>query len=442
MKKIISIVLCLIIVFSLGALTVSASEATDVKACRDKADFADYFYDGYSVDYVRNFVCNFFVNEEDEIFDKETMTHPFNGDVVNQYLSENFVYSDKMFAEIQVALGYNKETNIYHLPFIGGFGGMIYTREYVSYVKNANNTYSLYYQKIDWLDLPQSEYDKLEAANEWPESVVYNGKTYENTADGYLCKNGYLDGGLVHTFDIKNGTARFISTEKYTGNKVPAAPKPSDKEENKENNKEDIKEDNKNNNTDKNTSETDKSTESEPVKPTQTVTQTEGLVLEAVENTFDKDTVVKAEKIEETAEAFEKVSAALKPVAKKFVAYEITAVKNNAKIQPDGTVTATFDIPEDFDTAKTVVFYVSEDGKTEELKTTVDADTRKATATLEHFSTYVVAEKTVEAEVENDKNDDNDNGKSISPWLIVAIVVFVLAAAALAVILVIKFKNK
>ena len=424
MKKITAVLLCLIMVFSLGALTVSAAEKDDVKLARDKADYADYFYGGFCVEYVRNYVCNMFVNEEDEIFNKDTMTHPFNGDVINQFLSENFVLSDAMFSQVQKELGYDANTNIYHLPFIGGFGGMNKPREYVSYVKNNDKTYSLYYQTIDWLELPDSEYKKIEEADEWPSSVKYNGKTYESTADGYFCKNGYKDGGLVHTFDIKNGIARFISTENYTGNKVPVQ-KPADKEENKTDDKTD-----------------NEVTKPEPSKPEQTVTQTEGLVLSAVENTFDKDTVVKAEKIEETSEAYEKVNTVLKSVAKKFVAYEITAVKNNATVQPDGTVTATFDIPKDFDTAKTVVYYVSDDGKTEELKTTVDTKTRKATATLEHFSTYVVAEKTVADSNDIVTNDGEVEKQPISPLLIVALVIFVLAVAALVVIMVIKFKKK
>ncbi len=424
MKKVIAILLTLILLFGVGAFSVSASEATDIKSCRDKADYADYFYDGFCVEYVRNFVCNMFVNEEDEIFNKDTMTHPFNGDVINQFLSENFVLSDTMFTQVQKELGYDADTNIYHLPFIGGFGGMNKPREYVSYIKNKDNTYSLYYQTIDWLELPDSEYKKIEDAGEWPSSVKYNGKTYESTADGYFCKNGYKDGGLVHTFDIKNGTARFISTKKYTGNKVPAQ-KPADKEENKDNNK----------------TETDKDTATETTKPTQTVTQTEGLVLHAVENTFDKDTVVKAEIIAETAETYEKVDTALKEVANKFVAYEITAIKNNTTVQPNGTVTATFDIPADFDTAKTVVYYIADDGKAEELTTTVDTATRKATATLTHFSTYVVAEKTA-VESNNITLDDGDVEKDpISPLIIIAIVIFVLAVAALAVILVVKFKK-
>lgn len=422
MKKIIAILLCLIMVFSVGALTATAAEKDDIKLARDKADYADYFYGGFCVEYVRNFVCNMFVNEEDEIFNKDTMTHPFNGDVINQFLSENFVLSDAMFSQVQKELGYDATTNIYHLPFIGGFGGMNKPREYVSYVKNKDNTYSLYYQTIDWLELPDSEYKKIEEADEWPSSVKYNGKTYESTADGYVCKNGYKDGGLVHTFDIKNGNARFISTKEYAGNKVPAGPKPNDKEENK-------------------VPEKDTTSNTETQKPAQTVTQTDGLVIEAVENTFDKETVVKAEIIEKTAETYGKVTTALKEVANKFVAYEITATKNNVTVQPNGTVTATFDIPADFDATKVTVYYVSNDGKYEELNATVDASAQKVTATLTHFSTYVVAEKTV-AESNDITTDDGDIEKQpISPWLIVAIVIFVLAVAALAVYLVRKIRK-
>ena len=102
--------------------------------------FAVYFFGGLSVDFVQDYVCGFFVNEEDELFDKDTMTHPFNGDVVNKFLSENFALSDSMFTSIKVALGYDASTNIYHLPFIGGFGGFNKPREYVSYEKIRNRS--------------------------------------------------------------------------------------------------------------------------------------------------------------------------------------------------------------------------------------------------------------------------------------------------------------
>ncbi len=426
MKKLIAIFLCLIMVFSVGALSVSAAEKDDVKLAKEKADYADYFFDGFTVGYVVTNVSFFFVNMEDELFDHDTMTQPFNGDTVNKYLNENFVLSGDMLSKVQKELGYDANTNIYHLPFMGGWGGMNRPREYVDYVKNKDKTYSLYYQTIDWLKLPDSEYKKIEAENKWPDSVEYNGKTYNNTSEGYYCKNGYKDGGLVHTLDIKNGIARFISTEKFTGNKVPATPKPTDKEENKND------EENKDNAND------NKEPIPEVIEPTQVITQTEGLVLQAMDTTFEKDTVVKAEKIAETEETYKKAETALKKIVNKFVAYEITATKNNVTVQPNGEVTATFNIPADFNPEKTTVYYVSDDGKIEELKTTVYANTRKVTASLTHFSTYVVAEKIV---VDVNDGDLGDNGDSpISPFLIIAIVV--LAVVAGAVYLVIKFKRR
>ena len=116
-----------------------------------------------------------------------------------------------------------------------------------------------------------------------------------------------------------------------------------------------------------------------------------------------------------------------------------TATKKNTTVQPNGTVTATFDIPTDFDTAKVTVYYVSKDGQYEELETTVDATTRKATATLKHFSTYVVAEKTAEAVNDNIDNapTNNDEKDPISPWVIAIIIVGALAVIAVAVVMIV-----
>ena len=73
MKKLTALLLCLIMIFGLGTLTATAAEADDIKLIKNKTDYADYFFEGLCVDYVRTFVCNFFVNEEDELFNKDTM---------------------------------------------------------------------------------------------------------------------------------------------------------------------------------------------------------------------------------------------------------------------------------------------------------------------------------------------------------------------------------
>ena len=439
MKKIIAILLTAILLFGVCSVSVFASEADDINACKNKTDYADYFFGGYNVDYVANYVCGKLIKEEDPEYDPDKMTSTLAAAIVDEFMADHFVFTDEMLAQVRERIGYDAEREVYVLPFHGGLGGMNKPREYVSYVKNSNNTYSLYYQTIDWIELSQAGYDKINAMEDYPSKFEFEGKTYESTSEGYFCKNGYKNDGLVHTLEVKNNIARFISTGKYTGSKVPVTPKPDNKEEPKkeENKKEETKKEETNNNT---SSEAEKPVEAAP----QTVTKTEGLVLEAVKNTFDKDTVVKAEKVKETAQTYKTVTTSLKEVATKFVAYEITATKKNTTVQPNGTVTATFDIPTNFDTAKVTVYYVSKDGQYEELKTTVDAATRKVTATLKHFSTYVVAEKTAEAVNDNIDNapTNNDEKDPISPWVIAIIIVGALAVIAVAVVLVLKFKKK
>ena len=59
MKKIIAILLTAILLFGVCSVSVFASEADDINACKNKTDYADYFFGGYNVDYDANFVCSY-----------------------------------------------------------------------------------------------------------------------------------------------------------------------------------------------------------------------------------------------------------------------------------------------------------------------------------------------------------------------------------------------
>ena len=72
-------------------------------------------------------------------------------------------------------------------------------------------------------------------------------------------------------------------------------------------------------------------------------------------------------------------------------------------VQPNGKVKVIFDIPENFDPAKTVLYYVGEDGKYEKISLTISSDKKTATAELTHFSTYVLSE-TVSSPTTSDNN--------------------------------------
>ena len=87
----------------------------------------------------------------------------------------------------------------------------------------------------------------------------------------------------------------------------------------------------------------------------------------------------------------------------------IVAYNNNTSVQPNGTVNITFDVPENFDLSKTVVYYISDEGKLELVKSSVDNEARKITATLTHFSTYIVAEVSDSIQTGDSSEETNDN---------------------------------
>ena len=112
---------------------------------------------------------------------------------------------------------------------------------------------------------------------------------------------------------------------------------------------------------------------------------------ENVDTVFEQGTVVKAQKVTEGA-AYDTVKTAISDVTDKFTVYDMTAVRDEAAVQPNGKLKVTFDLPADYST-NVEVYYVSDDGAREPIATEVDAAARTATAELAHFSLYVLADK-------------------------------------------------
>lgn len=110
-----------------------------------------------------------------------------------------------------------------------------------------------------------------------------------------------------------------------------------------------------------------------------------------VDTVFEQGTVVTAQKVTEGA-AYDTVKTAISDVTEKFTVYDMTAVKDEATVQPNGKLKVTFDLPTDYST-NVELYYVSDDGTREPIATEVDAAARTATAELAHFSLYVLADK-------------------------------------------------
>jgi len=117
-----------------------------------------------------------------------------------------------------------------------------------------------------------------------------------------------------------------------------------------------------------------------------------GVEIKCNQGVFEAGTEVEVKKIDETSEQYQQANVVLQDVGGQFQAFDISAVLNGAKVQPNGTVEVTFELPEGFSNNSCVVF-VGDDGSIEIMSTVVKDG--KITANLTHFSTYAVLDLAV-----------------------------------------------
>ena len=153
---------------------------------------------------------------------------------------------------------------------------------------------------------------------------------------------------------------------------------------------------------------------------------------------FDKNTVITVESVT-GGNIYTTVEKALKGVVadmKDTAILEITATLDGKSVQPDGNVTITFQIPQHLSVDHLKLYYVAENGEKEEIAITVNKDARTATASLEHFSTYVLANVVVD-----------EDGSKVPPTgdnsqVMVYASVLALAAAAFIIISAVAVKKR
>ncbi len=162
----------------------------------------------------------------------------------------------------------------------------------------------------------------------------------------------------------------------------------------------------------------------------------ENVTVESVTNVFPEGTVVNVVMVTDEAQ-LQVVKTALKELTQKFVAYDITAKSDNVTVQPDGTVKATFAIPEGYDHSKVGVIYVSDDGKTETVPSVVNKETGKVVAQLSHFSTYAVVELN-EAPV----TDEAKAGMPAFAWVLIFVGIILVLGGGGTALYFLYFKKK
>ena len=90
----------------------------------------------------------------------------------------------------------------------------------------------------------------------------------------------------------------------------------------------------------------------------------------------------------------------------KYTAYDITLMKDNQEIQPDGSVRVRIAVPEGYDGTKCVIYHMDAKGNLEKIACTYEDGW--LVFTTDHFSTYIVAETTASASVKGDMNGDGE----------------------------------
>ncbi len=151
-----------------------------------------------------------------------------------------------------------------------------------------------------------------------------------------------------------------------------------------------------------------------------TVAKISGVELKAAEGVFPENTAFSITLIEDGI-AYDTAKSALDGKANRFTAYNIAAANAGMAVQPNGTVTAVFSIPEGYEITKLAVIHISDDGKTEELHSIVDKKTHTITAEIPHFSIFVVAEM---------MNETNVTVKEDNTGLIVLVIVLIVLLLA------------
>ena len=133
------------------------------------------------------------------------------------------------------------------------------------------------------------------------------------------------------------------------------------------------------------------------------------------ETVFEEGTKVTAETVKSGA-VYERAKTAVEtvaPASQKFTVFEFNAVKDEAKVQPNGTLAVTFRIPDDYSN-NVKILYVADDGTTEEIAAAVNAGERTVVASLTHFSTYVLIDLGVETVTTTTVSDATTTTESVA----------------------------
>ena len=181
--------------------------------------------------------------------------------------------------------------------------------------------------------------------------------------------------------------------------------------------------------------------------PCSTKDEITGAEIELDEGVFQEGTTMKIEEIKENTPRFEKVKSALKEITEKFVATDISAVLDNAEVQPNGIVKLIQKIPTGFSN-NLALYLVADDGTIEKLETKVN-DNGTISANVAYLGSYVICDLDASPDVDltvNNENDKNIDDKSayannITIYIIIGIAVLVIVGVVITTVIIKKKKT-
>lgn len=98
------------------------------------------------------------------------------------------------------------------------------------------------------------------------------------------------------------------------------------------------------------------------------------------------------------------------PSVEKFIAFDINLISNGVKVQPNGKVKVNIPLPTDFDETRLIVYRIEGKDKIEyEVKVIVIDNINYAQFETDHFSNYVLAEKSHETTIPTEKEENTPN---------------------------------
>lgn len=176
------------------------------------------------------------------------------------------------------------------------------------------------------------------------------------------------------------------------------------------------------------------------VIPCSATDEATGTVFETEEGVFEEGTQMTVEEIKQDNPVYESVKNVLSEITDTFTVYDVFAVLNGAKVQPNGEVTVTFNIPVGYG-INVAIFFISDEGSYEKLESIVSEDGKTVSAKLNHFSKYAVCKLGTDTPLVTDDISEpaGQFAKSNSKvWIIFAVAAIVIVAGAIAGIIIYK----